>query len=180
MGSDKHSAGGWQEVDIRDSFIMCPIKSLPEAARTEALNGIGSYNLIFGETMFRNRPENPHALLPDFLAKQPLHIFCTVATNFDDNKLTLLEAISLDRKSANLELSELRASGASEEKLKDAEEFLRNLNIIEKVAQDGQETVLDEGVSQLVPDELKNGNNVAAEKGVKYFSYKYNGFRPVL
>lgn len=180
MGSDKHSAGGWQKVDIRDSFIMSPINNLPEPIKIEALNNIGSYNLIFGQTMFKSRPETPHVMLPDFLAKQPLHIFCTVATNFDDTKLTLLEAIEEDRKMAALELNKLRMDSAKGEELKGVEEFIRNLSIIEKVAKDGEETALANDVVELVPDELKNGNNVASERGVKYFSYNYNGFRPVL
>jgi hypothetical protein len=176
MKSNKNE-GGWQKVDIRDSFIMCPINSLPESTKNEALNKIGSYNLIFGEMMFQSRPETPHVLLPDYQAKQPLHIFCPVATNFDSNKLTLLQAIEEDREMAALELDKLRMDSAKEEELKD---FIGKLSFIEKVAKDGKETELASDVVELVPEELKDGNEVASEKGVKYFSYSYNGFRPVL
>lgn len=175
----KKNIGGWQAVDIRDSFIMCPVASLPDPVRTEVCTNIGEYQLMFAQTMVRTRPEGEHVMLPDFLAKQPLHIFCTVVTNFDENITTLLDAVQHDRDIAQQELSRLKST-SNLEQLADTKAFLDNLNIIEKIARDGCEAPLAEDVASLVMPELMNGHDVASEKGVKYMSYKYDGFRPVL
>jgi hypothetical protein len=170
---------GWQTVEMKDSFLMCPMDNLPSGLRAQVLDGFDrGYNFRFSDVMHMNRPAGSMPFISTELAKQPLHKFCLAFTNYDPSEIDLATAIQQDRARAREEAAKLEKNGGTLQDMQENKQFLWTLDLIEDIHLHGKEEPLLEEVLGALPEELVTNDKLASNIGAQYILRRHNGFRP--
>lgn len=163
----------WETVKFTDSFVQCPLSAMSAEVQKEVDQRADSkYLLAFSEMMYKKRDsQNATPLLPNFIKQQPLHRFCILVTLFNENEMTLQEALAHDLKLAQEELNNTTTD------IKEARESVELIAFCQNILLKGQKTSNISDVIDVMPDELLSGSNLIPDKQVHYYNLDYQGYR---
>lgn len=170
----KGTGNGWQEINIRDSFVMFPVEGFPDVMQQRMKETMGDYKIMFAETLYRNDKDDSLVLQIDPLKNQPDEIHYTMFTNLGET--TLAEAIAHDRVTAQKELEEATNSNGDADQTK---QYMKDLDVIENILNKGEAAEFTTEMAPVVQVMFKGNADLAKQQGAEYFTYKHEGYRPI-